>query len=323
MTRFQGPLFVVGMPRSGTKLLRELLNNHPEISLPPAESLFIPDFLRRFGTHLPHAPRDLQDRHDYLRSSTYLINLAQQGFSLPFDQFQVLAAPCRTSQDLIEAILKYFSLLQKPGASIWGDKSPWYRRHLPLLKTHFPAARFIHILRDPRDQVLSAWKAWGKHPYRSAQEWNRDTWATEQAGLDMGDDYVRVHFEDLLEQPEPVMRDLVSRLGLSYPGPLATQVHSHEDLGDARGSQGILHTNSGKYLQAFHANQLARIESLSLPSARYFGYLYPETTVYRPLSSFERLVLTLHDAVLTLAFHLQDKGLFRGLSYYFAIRRTR
>ncbi len=46
---FCGPLFIVGLPRSGTKLMRTLLNQHPNISLTLAESHFIPYFLKTFG----------------------------------------------------------------------------------------------------------------------------------------------------------------------------------------------------------------------------------------------------------------------------------
>ena len=46
MSEFQGPLFVVGMPRSGTKLLRGLLNEHSRIGIPLNETEFLPHWLR-------------------------------------------------------------------------------------------------------------------------------------------------------------------------------------------------------------------------------------------------------------------------------------
>jgi len=42
-------LFIIGMPRSGTKLLRCLLNNHNEIFIPENETLFIPYFLKKYS----------------------------------------------------------------------------------------------------------------------------------------------------------------------------------------------------------------------------------------------------------------------------------
>src|SRR4051794_28172751 len=49
MNNFQGPIFVVGMPRSGTKLLRDLLNQHSRISIPEVETHFLPLFIKKYG----------------------------------------------------------------------------------------------------------------------------------------------------------------------------------------------------------------------------------------------------------------------------------
>ena len=49
MSAFHGPLFVVGMPRSGTKLLRGLLNEHSRIGIPLNETEFLPHWLRSWS----------------------------------------------------------------------------------------------------------------------------------------------------------------------------------------------------------------------------------------------------------------------------------
>jgi len=46
---FTGPLFILGMPRSGTKLLRDLLNRNPKIGVPTSETDFIPYLIKPFG----------------------------------------------------------------------------------------------------------------------------------------------------------------------------------------------------------------------------------------------------------------------------------
>ena len=46
---FSGPLFIIGMYRSGTKLLRILLNQSPRIIIPVVESCFIPYLINKFG----------------------------------------------------------------------------------------------------------------------------------------------------------------------------------------------------------------------------------------------------------------------------------
>ena len=78
--QFTGPLFIVGLPRSGTKLLRSLLNNHPEIGIPGAESQFLPYLYRRWAQF-----GDLSDSakfHNFYAYATklpYFVYMRQQG----------------------------------------------------------------------------------------------------------------------------------------------------------------------------------------------------------------------------------------------------
>ena len=60
--RFNGPLFLVGMPRSGTKLLRGLLNEHSRIGIPLNETEFLPRWLRDWTSF-----GDLSDRAAFER----------------------------------------------------------------------------------------------------------------------------------------------------------------------------------------------------------------------------------------------------------------
>ena len=64
---FKGPLFIVGIPRSGTKLLRGLLDEHPMIGIPPIEIEFLPYWEKRW--------RDFGDLSDpYMFSKFYKNN---------------------------------------------------------------------------------------------------------------------------------------------------------------------------------------------------------------------------------------------------------
>ena len=66
---FTGPIFIVGMPRSGTKLLREILNNHSLIAIPDNESHFIPylyDRLDKYG--------DLKNLNNFKHFSDSFLN---------------------------------------------------------------------------------------------------------------------------------------------------------------------------------------------------------------------------------------------------------
>src|SRR5690606_38522672 len=71
-TPWEGPLFVIGMPRSGTKLLRNLLDRHPRIRILPWETQFLP-FIRAWVASRgePRAEAELARLADALRKSPY------------------------------------------------------------------------------------------------------------------------------------------------------------------------------------------------------------------------------------------------------------
>src|SRR5262249_11010141 len=62
VTRAEPPFFVVGNPRSGTKMLRELLNASPDLWISDIESHFIPRFTRTIGEY-----DDLAERENFRR----------------------------------------------------------------------------------------------------------------------------------------------------------------------------------------------------------------------------------------------------------------
>ena len=83
-------------------------------------------------------------------------------------------------QGVFEALIRHDSDARPDG--VWGDKSPNYRAHLPLLRQLWPEARFIHIIRDARDVCLSSHKAWKKAVLRNAQRWTDEVRACRRDG---------------------------------------------------------------------------------------------------------------------------------------------
>jgi hypothetical protein len=162
------------MPRSGTKLLRDLLNNHPAIGIPAAETEFLPDWAQRwpeFG--------DLSDRATFQAfaerqaGSPYFVYLREeQGHQLNIDAWYAACLGFGTAA-VFEALIRTDAASPRGGGRIWGDKSPGYVQHIALLNRLWPACRVIHIVRDVRDYALSIDQAWGKDRLRAAQTRSR------------------------------------------------------------------------------------------------------------------------------------------------------
>ncbi|MBI4602227.1 MAG: sulfotransferase, partial [Planctomycetes bacterium] len=138
---FTGPLFVVGAPRSGTKLLRDLLNQHPRIGIPVAETHFIPGLVRRHGNPPRlEAAGGLEGLHREIRDTAFSWHMRRFGQEMPLERLE--AVEDRSSwAAILEAVLRFYAPGGKAPGFIFGDKTPSYLSHLRLLKEVFPPAR--------------------------------------------------------------------------------------------------------------------------------------------------------------------------------------
>jgi len=144
-----GPLFVVGMWRSGTSLLYALLNQHPQIGLMYESDLplLAPLFLLR------------------QKSAWWLNKFEAWNGALTRHQIDVAAIEPNIS-DLpagFRAIAQQYAA--KTGATVWGCKSPNYYDCMNQLAEWFPEAKFIVIWRDPAEVCRSIVRAAEKSPW--------------------------------------------------------------------------------------------------------------------------------------------------------------
>lgn len=272
-SNFTGPLFVVGFPRSGTKLLRTLLSNHSQISILRIESEFLPYLARKWDSF-----GDLSDRRIFRRFHrrvlTFPYFLLQSSGGEPAIDADTWYETCRsyTPAGVFEALARHDTGVAFGTRKIWGDKSPTYVRHVRLLKRLYPYARIVHIIRDVRDQAVSAHKAWGKNMFRAAQRWTDGVPRARAEGARLGQDYLELRYEDLIGAPQRELARICAFLGVAFEPEMGRLVEPSEDLGDARGRTEILRGNSGKWLQALQPREIRRIEAIACQTLRDCGY---------------------------------------------------
>lgn len=201
------PFFVVGSARSGTTLLRVILNAHPEAAVPPES---------RFVTELWTGADDVQ-------VSEFLDRLAAhrqfQGWSLSVDEVrpELSGREWVPYRDAIRAT--YTAYMKAQGKSRWGDKTPRYVLKIPFLSELFPDARFVHLVRDGRNVALSyAGMPFGpKTAPKVADLWSKRVLAGVRDGRPLGDArYMELRYEDLVSDPEAHVRKLCDFLGLPF-----------------------------------------------------------------------------------------------------------
>jgi len=208
------PLVLLGVSRSGTTLLRVILDRSLGIAIPD-ESFFIPVLARRHGGRI-RAARFLDD----LRR---LPTLAAWGLGA-----DDIAPRVRDGMDVGSAIAAIFeAYAERAGKPRWGDKTPMYMRHLPLLERLFPTSQYVHLIRDGRDAATSFLqmptgtytRTWA-HPKSAAAFaclWRTEVSAARALGRRAGGErYHEVRYEDLVADPERIVRDICAFARLPY-----------------------------------------------------------------------------------------------------------
>jgi hypothetical protein len=316
MQKFEGPLFILGMPRSGTKLIRQLLNQHPRIHIPPGETEFFPwlvTYARKHG--------DLSLRPNFLaffetvQSFPFFIHLPDHGKSIsPNDWFD----RCKTydAAGIFEGLIRCIESVKTGSGEIWGDKSPSYISHVPLLRLHFPEARFIHIVRDVRDYCLSINKAWKKNMLRAAQRWADCVHVARAQGSMLGDSYIEIHYEELLRNPDFELRRVCDFLGVDFTETLLRIPKSAENYGDAKGEARIVTENLDKYKKGLEPKLLKRIEGIAGDVLLECGYrLSIVPHVPRRLNKLEMIIGQGADAVNLVRFNLERRGSLGAIAF--------
>lgn len=197
------PIFVVGCPRSGTGMLRDLLRSSARLAIPP-ESHFIPLLYRGWGD-----PGSADEARAIGGRILGLATVRRWRLELSPESF----AGCRSFAGAVE--LLYAEFARSEGKTRWGDKTPQYVEQMPLLAELFPSARFLHIYRDGRDVALS----WLRRPhgpcnlYSAAAAWKRYVTAGREDGAALGGNYMEVRYETLLAEPEQTMRAVCEFIG--------------------------------------------------------------------------------------------------------------
>lgn len=146
------PVFILGASRSGTTMLRLMLNAHPNIAVPGEQSYFLSLPVPAETWEAPDLSPDEYDQFvtDYLqRKSTTL-----PGVDVGSVRASILQSPHPRDLRMPYEITLY-AWARSQGATRWGEKTPTNFFYVDVIDDMFPSARYIHLVRDPRAVVHS------------------------------------------------------------------------------------------------------------------------------------------------------------------------
>jgi hypothetical protein len=195
------PIFIIGSARSGTTMLRLMLDSHARISS-GEETHFLQQMEPVVGKQWRLLERYGFPREYWLDRLRHL-----------YGDFQAEYAARR-------------------GKVRWADKDPANTLLLPFVEELFPDAQYIHLLRDGHDVVASHRDRWG---YRSGVRSARGAWrkyveAARSFGDQAGPDrFLEVRYEALVSDPETQLRRMFAFLGEPWdPAVLAFDKAKHD-----------------------------------------------------------------------------------------------
>jgi hypothetical protein len=274
------PVFVVGYYKSGTTLLLNLLDGHPDLLALPGES-------RHFTRAVRPGVRELHAHWIRNTVTPYGIPprwlLGKPATPDPYDAFGrdvVAFARARGERDLLAAAAQ--ALAHATGASprYWVEKTPTHELQLEPILRAYPGARFVHIVRDPRSTIDSIGHFGSETPVVDPLSGAAELARSFRAALDgrrrLGGRYTVVRYEDLVADTGATMQQVAEGLDIAYadslvvPTTLGTAATANAGRRERRVS-GEVHALSLDHA-ALPRHQRAVVDALAGREAQALGY---------------------------------------------------
>ncbi len=199
--------FIVGATRSGTTLLRLMLDAHPEMAI-PSETHFIPDLIKAYRLESTSPERLAEVVTAHRRWGDFHLDANDL-----LERFRAIDP--LTPGDAIRAFFELYA--EREGKPRWGDKTPGYVREMHRIESVLPEARFVHLIRDGRDVALSVLDMnWGPSTVpEAAFRWKKRILRAREQVPRIGH-YVEIRYEDLVRDTEATLRRVCEFVELPY-----------------------------------------------------------------------------------------------------------
>lgn len=293
-------VFIVGRGRSGTTLLQNIIDANEQAILPRESKLIIHLKQKYFKTIL--FTDDIID--------TLIVDLYKDRFfknSWKVDKNQLTNKLKSYPKNRLDfpivckiIYLSYTSLYGTGSLKIIGDKNPIYSVFIPELLEVFPNAKFIHLIRDYRDNVVSNRKAFGNNSVEFlGYGWLFFNLAIEKAKRDNKSNFYTIKYEDLVTHPQQKIVELCEFLSLDFNEDMIhfnkkinaifkenthfKIVENHKNLANP-----INNTQVEKYKTNLTLKEIETLDCICSNYGKQYGY-FPLNNNFKPISIFKRL----------------------------------
>ncbi|MEP6667075.1 MAG: sulfotransferase [Nocardioidaceae bacterium] len=247
-----GPIFVVGTMRSGSTMLRLILDSHPRIAI-GAETGFM---------------------------GALLATKTIPNWKYGSEWYQRLAW---TEEELDQRLRDFYNGMfdrhaAGQGKRRWGEKTPFHTAHMAAMARMFPSAVFVGIVRHPGAVAASLRKSFHYSFADALSYWTATNLDMVRAATELGPRFVACRYEDLVLEGEPVLRELVAWLGEPWSPNLLQHHVVQREKGAPRAADGSTSTRDAidakravRWAQSATDDDLQALESTAA-LAGFFGY---------------------------------------------------
>lgn len=273
------PIFLLSTERSGSNLVRSILGAHPNISAPhPLETAY------PWGKVTP--PHELSDRRAKRLLRDVLINKHYSFHPLetPVDVDRVFNRYKQGTQghslfDLQQAL--YDEYASSTENTAWVSKYPALWECLNDAFEYYDNPKIIYNVRDARDVVLSFKHSnVGRyHPYFNAQRWQKE----QAQGIELiethGTSVHQIRYKDLLQDPEPVIREICEFLDMDFDERMLYYYETDEAQAASESADAfenltspIMSDNYDKFRDRLPEDEVRLTEKIAGDELKYFDY---------------------------------------------------
>jgi hypothetical protein len=286
------PIFIVGSPRSGTTLLRNMLNRHPRLAICRETQFYRFIYSRRsaFG--------DLSNPDNRRRVvKEYLATERIRRSGIPTAGLEDRLLRDGTSYaTLFASLMEHFA--ESEGKQRYGEKTPQHALFTEMLSDWYPGAAIIHLVRDPREVVASLQRVpWASNSVvTNTRTWLRYNLAARKSSHRPG--YLLVRYQDLVSAPEQELAKICAHLHEEYsPSMLvSTEATVAYSAWSERSKAPVTADRLGKWHEQLTPRDVALIEWAAGPHLESFGFV--RSTAQPALPAIVRgLSFTAFDAI--------------------------